>query len=47
MYMVRLIYASRPVQGFSPADLKDILEESRTLNKRDSITGILCHSQDS
>jgi Sensors of blue-light using FAD. len=47
MYMVRLIYASRPAEDFCEADLEAILEESRRLNKRDSITGILCHSGNS
>jgi hypothetical protein len=47
MYMVRLIYASRPSEDFCEADLQAILEESRILNKRDNITGILCHSGES
>ncbi|SKA96550.1 Sensors of blue-light using FAD [Paucidesulfovibrio gracilis DSM 16080] len=47
MHMVRLLYASRPSEDFCSRDLDDILEESRKLNKRDHITGVLCHSETS
>ena len=40
--LVRLIYASRAVDGIDEAFLKSILEQSRENNLEHGITGILC-----
>jgi hypothetical protein len=40
--LVRLLYASRAVDGIDEAFLRSILEESRANNLEHGITGILC-----
>jgi hypothetical protein len=40
--LVRLLYASRTVDGIDDAFLKSILEQSRASNPEHGITGILC-----
>jgi hypothetical protein len=42
MYLVSLIYASIPEEGFSKEDIEDILTKSKKNNERDDITGMLC-----
>ncbi|MFP4154858.1 MAG: BLUF domain-containing protein [Halothiobacillaceae bacterium] len=42
MYLVRLIYASRAVEGFGIGDIHEILEVSRVKNARAGLTGVLC-----
>jgi hypothetical protein len=40
--LVRLLYASRAVDGIDDAFLKSILEQSRESNPEHGITGVLC-----
>ncbi len=42
MYLVSLIYASIPEEGFNKTDIEDILLKSKKNNDRDDITGMLC-----
>lgn len=44
--LVRLLYASRTVEGTSAKAIESILEASRRHNPERGITGILCHGGD-
>jgi hypothetical protein len=43
--LVRLMYASRAIEGSSPAALSDILKKSKINNQKIGITGVLCYSE--
>jgi hypothetical protein len=43
--LVRCLYASRPASGLRPADLHQILNQSRKNNPPLGITGLLCVSE--
>ena len=43
--LVRCLYASRPAAGLRPADLHQILNQSRKNNPPLGITGLLCVSE--
>jgi hypothetical protein len=45
--LVRCLYASRPAQPLSAADLDEILEQSHKNNPGKGITGLLCFTNDS
>jgi len=44
--LVRLLYASRPAAPLSDSVVDSILQQSRSNNPRQGITGILCFSDD-
>ena len=44
--MIHLIYVSRATQEMSDADLLQLLEQSRTRNQRQNITGLLLYAGD-
>lgn len=46
MYIVQLIYASRPARRLDRSELDEVLDESRANNARDALTGILCCGDD-
>lgn len=43
MHLVRLIYASTPTPACTPEEISKIVEVSRENNRRDGVTGVLCH----
>ncbi len=44
--LVRLLYASRPAVALDVATVESIMEQSRTNNPHQGITGLLCFSDD-
>lgn len=42
MYLVRLVYTSTIVDGFSSSEIESILESARRNNLKSSVTGLLC-----
>jgi len=44
--LVRLLYASRPAAALDTATVESIMEQSRSNNPRQGITGLLCFSDD-
>ena len=45
MYLVRLVYASRISNCYSPDDIEDILKIAKANNHETGVTGILCFSR--
>lgn len=41
--MIQLVYTSRETRAFTPADLEDLLRQSRDANRRQGLTGMLLY----